>query len=99
MSKRKTAPPPALETGQIALLRRLLREEGLKHWRGYAIALSCMGGVALATGLTAYIMKDVINEIFIAKRQDAVLWIGAAVVLLFAGKGFASYGQETTMSR
>lgn len=84
---------------QLHLLRRLFSESGVKHWKGYAIALSFMALVAGMTGLTAWIIKDVINEIFIGKNGDMVLLIAGSVALIFIVKGIAAYVQTVILSR
>jgi subfamily B ATP-binding cassette protein MsbA len=92
-------PPPDPGPGSLALLRRLIHEEGRRHLPSYGLAFASMAVMAAATGLTAYLMKDVINRIFIAKELSSLSWIGGAVLGLFAVKGVASYLQETTMAR
>jgi len=84
---------------QRKLLTRLFREFGMRHWRGYAIALGFMAVVAAMTGLSAWIMKDVVNEIFIEKRTEMVYWIALAVAAIFIVKGAAGYVQAVVLSR
>ena len=36
-----------------AILRRLLLDQGAKHWKGYAFAFAMMGLIALTTALSA----------------------------------------------
>ncbi len=82
----------------VVLMRRLLREN-VSHYKGrIGLALICMALVAGATAMTAWLMKPVVNEIFIAK-QEGILWlIGGAVLVTFTVKGLANYGQATLMS-
>jgi len=87
------------EAGQIALLRRLFLESGLAHWRGYAVALTFMAITAGMTGLSAWIMKDVINEIFVGRDGAMVPVIAGAVAAIFIVKGIASYVQQVLLSR
>jgi ATP-binding cassette subfamily B protein len=81
------------------LLARLLAENGRRHWRGYALALLLMGVAAGATALSAWIMRDVINEIFVARRESMVYAIAGAVAAIFIVKGAATYGQQRILSR
>jgi len=87
------------EAGQIALLRRLFLESGLAHWRGYAVALTFMAITAGMTGLSAWIMKDVVNEIFVGRDGAMVPVIAGAVAAIFIVKGIASYVQQVLLSR
>ncbi len=83
----------------MRLIGRLLSDQGAKHWRGYAFALAMTMIVAWTTTMSAWIMRDVINEIFVAKKLAAVWLIGGAIVAIYAAKGFASYGQTVVLSR
>ena len=55
----------------------------------FAIALFFMAVVAAMTGLSAWIIEDVINEIFIEKRSEMVPGIAGAVAAIFIVKGSA----------
>ena len=46
------------------LIRRLLAEYGFAQWKRYAIAFSLMGLGAICTGLSAYLMGNMINEAY-----------------------------------
>ena len=45
----------------LALIRRLLTEQGLLHWRKYATALVLMAVAAGCTALPAYLVGDFVN--------------------------------------
>jgi ATP-binding cassette subfamily B protein len=83
----------------LRLIGRLLGDQGRKHWKGYAFALVMTMIVAWTTTMSAWIMRDVINEIFVAKKLAAVWLIGGAIVAIYAAKGFAAYGQTVVLSR
>ena len=86
-------------TANMRLIGRLLSDQGRKHWKGYAFALVMTMIVAWTTTMSAWIMRDVINEIFVAKKLAAVWMIGGAIVAIYAAKGFAAYGQTVVLSR
>ena len=88
-----------LGSGNFLLIARLLSDQGAKHWRGYAFATVMTVIVAATTTLSAWIMKDVINEIFVAKKLAAVWIFGAAIVAIYAVKGFSTYGQTVVLAR
>ena len=83
----------------LQLIARLIADQGIKHWRGYASAFAMTGLIALTTTLSAWIMKDVINEIFVAKKLAAVWAIGGAIMAIYVVKGFATYGQMVILAR
>ncbi|MGB7974869.1 MAG: ABC transporter ATP-binding protein [Roseiarcus sp.] len=82
-----------------ATLRRLLTDQGSKHWKGYAFAFAMMGMIALTTSLSAWIIGQIINEVFVGRRLAAVWEITAAIVVIYTVKGLATYGQQVVLSR
>ena len=83
----------------MRLIGRLLADQGTKHWKGYAFALVMTVIVAWTTTASAWIMRDVINEIFVGKKLAAVWMIGGVIVAIYTVKGFATYGQTVVLSR
>src|ERR1700753_1410853 len=66
-----------------ATLRRLLTDQGFKHWKGYAFAFAMMGLIAATTALSAWIIGKIINEVFVGRRLEAVWEITAAIVVIY----------------
>ena len=90
----------ALKDGTtILVLRRLLSEHGRTYAPRYAIAFLFMGVVAGCTSLSAWMMKDVVNKIFVDQDRAALFWIPMAISALFVIKGIAAYLQEVSLSR
>jgi ATP-binding cassette subfamily B protein len=80
-------------------MKRVLAEDGSRYWSRYALAiffLSISGG---CTALAAWIMKDVINEIFVARDRVAMMLIPLAIAGLFLVRGITIYLGEVTLSR
>ena len=103
-------PPPAQSPAQPSvhadadyrsgpLIRRLLLEQLRIHWKLYLLALIMMGIAAGCTALSAYLIGDVINQAYINRNFQAVLWLGIATIVLFTVKGLTTYGQAVTLSR
>ena len=82
-----------------AILRRLLTDQGFKHWKGYAFAFAMMALIALTTALSAWIIGKIVNEVFVGRNLAAVWEITAAIVVIYTVKGLATYGQQVVMSR
>jgi ATP-binding cassette, subfamily B, bacterial MsbA len=82
-----------------ATLRRLLTDQGFKHWKGYLFAFAMMGLIALTTSLSAWIIGQIVNRIFVGRSLTAVWEITAAIVTIYTVKGLATYGQQVVMSR
>jgi ATP-binding cassette subfamily B protein len=83
----------------LGLLARIVRENGRTYLPRYAVAFVFMFIFAWATALTAWMMKDVINRIFVDHEAAALAWVPAAILAIFTVKGLASYLQEVVLTR
>lgn len=83
----------------IPVLRRLVSEHGRTYAPRYALAFLFMGVVAACTALSAWMMKDVVNKIFVDQDRAALFWIPMLIAALFIAKGVAAYLQEVSLSR
>lgn len=83
----------------LPLLRRLIAENASQYKYSYLAAFACMAVVAVATGASAWIMKDIINRIFIEKDEMMVWLIAGGVASIYAVKGIFTYAQEIILVR
>ena len=67
-------------------------------WR-YARAFLYMGVIAATTALSAYLMKHVVDRIFVDGDYAAVWLLGFTLMALFTIKGLATYGQMVTLAK
>ena len=86
-------------SANMRLIGRLLGDQGAKHWKGYVFASAMTILVASSTTMSAWLMKDVVNEIFVGKKLTAVWIIGGAIVSIYMIKGFSTYGQTVVLAR
>ena len=81
------------------LMGRLWRE----HIRTYAgwlmMAVVFMAIVAACTTFSAYLMKPIVNDIFVNRDKDMLWLIGGAVFVVFIIKGIATYAQQVLMAK
>jgi len=87
------------QDGAPALVRRLLTEYAVEHWRRYAIAFALMGIAAACTAATAYLLGNVINAALEDRNLAGIIALAIVMVALFTIKGAATYGQAVMMSR
>jgi ATP-binding cassette subfamily B protein len=85
--------------GALPLIRRLLTEQGLVHWRKYIIAFALMAVAAACTAMSAYLIGDVINQAYVNRNLPGIVTLGAVTAVLFAMKGLATYGHSVMLSR
>lgn len=88
-------PSPA----RYSLLWRVVREEARPFGRSYLVAALCMGLAAGATATSAWLMRDVVNEIFVAKNADLLWMLSVAVAGIFTLKGLGEYGARILLGR
>ncbi len=74
-------------------------ENARDKWKHFAFAFALLLVVSTATGATAYIMKDIINEIFVAQRREMIWVIAGGIILIYAAKGAASYWNSMILAR
>ena len=85
------------ENTTYALVKRLLKESVRPYLKWIGFALVAMVFVAGATAASAWLMKPVINDVFVAKNKEFLLPISIAVLVTFAIKGIANYVQSVIM--
>ncbi|MCP4120085.1 MAG: lipid A export permease/ATP-binding protein MsbA [Desulfobacteraceae bacterium] len=70
----------------------------LSRWRRLVLAMGCMVVVAAATSASAYLVKPMLDDIFINKDQSKLLLLPGVAILVFFLKGMGAYGQGYFMN-
>lgn len=70
----------------------------LSRWRKLVLAMGCMVVVAAATSASAYLVKPMLDDIFINKDETKLLLLPGAAILVFFLKGAGAYGQGYFMN-
>ena len=99
MFKSKLASLFADPYGAPALLRRLFADQGLEHWRGYAVSFVLMGIAAGSTSFSAYLIGQLVNSAYLQRDFGAIVGLAVLTVVLFMLKGISSYGNVLVLSR
>jgi ATP-binding cassette subfamily B protein len=82
----------------LVLVRRLLVDEALVHWRRYAIASLLMLVAAAGTALSAYLLGTMTNEAYVNRNFQGIVIIGIIAMAIFATKGMATYGSTVMLT-
>jgi ABC-type multidrug transport system fused ATPase/permease subunit len=61
-------------------------------------ALGCMVLASVFTVIPPWLLKNVVDDVLIAKKMDVLNVLTIGLVLLFTGKGIASYGHQYLMN-
>ncbi len=97
---RKDPDPTELEAaGSIALIRRLFADTGRQYAGRYALALLFMAMVAATAGATAWIMGDVVNQIFVDRNENMLFILAGGVLVISVLRGIGTYGSAVTLAR
>lgn len=81
------------------LIYRLLKDNFSKHARLYVVAIIAMLVVAVTTAMSAWIMRDIVNEMVVSRDIQQVMNIAIAVAVIFTVKGVATFFQGMFLSR
>jgi ATP-binding cassette, subfamily B, bacterial MsbA len=68
------------------------------HASKFMLAMLCMLVVGAMTSALAFLVKPVLDEIFLKKNADMLIWIPIAVIVIYMIKGVCSYTQTILMS-
>jgi len=91
--------PLSAVISDFGILKRLVAENMRAYITRYVLAISCMAMVAAATGFSAWIMRDLVNKVFIDRDPAMMVLICGSVAGIYILKGLASYGQEIILAR
>ncbi len=86
------------QSEQYVIVARVFADNFAKYRKRYILAIILMVIASAATAGSAWMMREVINSILQAKEFDKILFVGLAVVGIFAIKGFATYGHTVTLA-
>jgi ATP-binding cassette subfamily B protein len=83
----------------VAVIRRIISENGREYAWHYAGAVLCLVSIAATTAFAAWVMRDVVDEIFYRQRSDLIVLICVAIIVAFAIRGMATYGQSVILAK
>ncbi|MGB3503348.1 MAG: ABC transporter ATP-binding protein [Mesorhizobium sp.] len=99
MAETRTSGSRAHSGEVIAVVRRILAENGRDYAWYYAFAIACLLTIAGTTAFMAWIMRDVVDQLFAAQRQDLIIYICGAILAAFTLRGVASYAQAVVLAK
>ena len=79
------------------IFKRLL-QLAKPHGAKFILAMFCMLIVGAMTSSLAFLVKPAMDEIFLKKNDDMLIWIPVIVILIYFIKGICNYTQTILMS-
>ena len=81
------------------MIARLFKDTGRRYWLGYTIASFFMLLVSGSTAATAWIMKDVVNQVFIEHHADWLVYLSMLILAISVIRGIGVFGSTVALSR
>ena len=99
MSDQAPKPQTAESVSSTRYLVGRLWHDAIRNYIGWVVlAVLCMLVMAGTNAFSAYLMKPIVDDVFVAKNE-AMLWpVGLLVIGTFMIKGFANYSQSMLMN-
>jgi subfamily B ATP-binding cassette protein MsbA len=88
----------AVPSDTVALIRRIVQEQGAKHWKAYAGAYALMAIAAGCTAASAYILGHAVNLVYRSADMPATVATCLVIIGIFVIKGLATYGQAVVLA-
>jgi subfamily B ATP-binding cassette protein MsbA len=82
----------------VYLVKRIIREYIIVHWKTFVISLGLMVLIAGTTSFHAWLIKPALDSVFVKKNTNALIYIPLLVLGVTVIKGFATYYQLLTMN-
>ena len=92
-------PPEIASAGSIALIRRLFLETGRDFVGRYFLVFVFGLGIAGSTALGAWLIKDVVDQVFIDRRANILYLLTAVIIVNGFVRGFSLYASAVTLGR
>ena len=81
------------------IVKRILSENFARYRGTYVFAIMCMVVVSGMTAYSAYIIKNVVNDVFDKRDLNAAYTIAGIILIIFFLRGIAAFGQDVLLNR
>lgn len=82
-----------------AILNRVVKENWRQYFWQYVIAFFLLSIVAATTAFPAWIVYNIINDVFVQQDLNMAYWIAGAIFIAFTIRGFATYAYLNVLGR
>ncbi len=91
--------PKIARDGSLSLIKRLFQETGREFAGRYAWVVFLSLVVAGTTALNAWLIKDIVNQVFFDRRADMLWFLTAVIVTNGFVRGFSLYASAVALGR
>lgn len=85
--------------GDVELFLQIFRDYFHRFWRTYIVIFALIGVAAGATAFTAWVVKDIVNSVFVEQNADLLIPLVVLVLVIFLAKGLSTYFQTILSQR
>jgi len=85
--------------GDVELFLQIFREYFYRFWRTYVLIFVLIGIASGATAVTAWLVKDIVNSVFVDRNAELLIPLVFMVLGIFLAKGFSTYFQTVLSKR
>src|SRR5262245_19288150 len=91
--------PDVSSDSAVGVITRLFRDTGRRYWLGYTIASIFLVIASASTAATAWVMKDLVDRVFIEHRGDWLIYLSTLILAISILRGVGSFGSTVALSR
>jgi len=88
-----------IRQGDVELFLQIFRDYFYRFWRTYVVIFALIGVASGATALTAWLVKDIVNSVFVDRNAALLLPLVGMVLAIFLAKGLSTYFQTVLSQR
>ncbi|RIA55774.1 ABC transporter ATP-binding protein [Dichotomicrobium thermohalophilum] len=88
-----------IRQGDVELFLQIFREYFHRFWRRYIVIFILIGIASGATAVTAWLVKDIVNSVFVDRNADLLIPLVVMVLAIFLAKGLSTYFQTVLSQR
>ncbi len=88
-----------IRQGDVELFLQIFRQYFHRFWRTYVLIFVLIGIASGATAVTAWLVKDIVNSVFVDRNAELLIPLVAMVLAIFLAKGFSTYFQTVLSTR
>lgn len=82
-----------------AIVKRVVSENWHLYKKQYIVAFILLGIIAASTAFTAYIVRNITNDVFVRQDMQAAYLIAFSIFVVFSIRGFATYGYQYILGK
>ena len=88
-----------IRQGDVELFLQIFREYFHRFWRRYVLIFILIGIAAGTTAITAWLVKDIVNSVFVDRNAELLIPLVVMVLAIFLAKGLSTYFQTVLSQR